>query len=273
MYKIGFMQGRLIKSEKKNFVQSFPWKNWKKEFYIAKENKIRLMEWTIDYFNFEKNPLINKNQTKLIKKLKKKNNLDIQSVTCDFYMHKPFTKARSSYLKKKIYRNVITLIHACKELKINKLIFPLVDNSSLKNFDDEKKTISFFLKFNKLLKLYNIKILFEIDFNPKKILKFIGNFDKYYGINYDSGNSASLGFDITEEQIYFHRVKNIHIKDRLYGGTTVKLGNGDCNFSKLFKIIKKSGYKENLILQTAKTWKKNEIGEIIDNINFIKKFY
>ena len=72
MYKIGFMQGRLIKSEKKNFVQSFPWKNWKKEFYIAKENKIRLMEWTIDYFNFEKNPLINKNQTKLIKKLKKK---------------------------------------------------------------------------------------------------------------------------------------------------------------------------------------------------------
>ena len=77
MHKIGFMQGRLIKSERKNFVQSFPWKNWKQEFYIAKKNKIHLMEWTIDYFKFYQNPLIDERQLNIIKKLKKNNNLKI----------------------------------------------------------------------------------------------------------------------------------------------------------------------------------------------------
>ena len=49
-----------------------------------------------------------------------------------------------------------------------------------------------------------MKILFEIDYSPKKILKFINKFDDCYGINYDTGNSASLGFKIADEKIYFN---------------------------------------------------------------------
>lgn len=272
MHKIGFMQGRLIKSERKNFVQSFPWKNWKQEFYIAKKNKIHLMEWTIDYFKFYQNPLIDKKQLNVIKKLKENNNLKIESVTCDFYMQKPITSAKTPYLKKKIFENIINLIKSCRKLNIRSIIIPLVDNSSLTKSEDENKTVDFFLKFNHLLKKTNIKILFEIDFSPKKIVKFIKKFDDCYGINYDSGNSACLGYKIEDEKVYFDRVHNIHIKDRIYGGKTVKLGQGDCNFKSLFNFLNKRGYKKNLILQTAKTWKKNEIGEILDNIKFIKKF-
>ena len=40
---------------------------------------------------------------------------------------------------------------------------------------------------------------------------------------------------------------------------------------KIYSVFKKKVIK-NLILQTTKTWKKNEIGEILDNIKFIKKF-
>ena len=54
------MQGRLVPSEKKNFIQSFPWNNWKKEFVIAKKNNLKIIEWTIDNYNFEKNPIIRK---------------------------------------------------------------------------------------------------------------------------------------------------------------------------------------------------------------------
>ena len=35
--KIGFMQGRLVGSENKNFIQFFPAINWKKELYLAKK--------------------------------------------------------------------------------------------------------------------------------------------------------------------------------------------------------------------------------------------
>ena len=54
------MQGRLVKSERKDYIQSFPWKGWKKELKIAKKNNLKIIEWTIDYYKFEKNPLINK---------------------------------------------------------------------------------------------------------------------------------------------------------------------------------------------------------------------
>ena len=35
--KIGFMQGRLVGSENKNFIQFFPEKNWKRELSLAKK--------------------------------------------------------------------------------------------------------------------------------------------------------------------------------------------------------------------------------------------
>ena len=273
MYKIGFMQGRLVKSEKPNFIQSFPWKNWKKEFYLANKNKIKILEWTLDFEKFDQNPLIDKKKHPTIKKLKKKNNIKINSVTCDFYMQKPYTKAKTNILKKKIKRNLIKLLDSCNKLNIKYVIIPLVDNSKLKSIKEENETVNFFLSFREILKKTKINIIFEIDYSPKKLLNFINKFDNFYGINYDSGNSASLGYSLKSEQIYFDKVKNVHIKDRKYKSTTVKLGEGNCNFKELFKILKKKRYKNNLILQTAKTWHNREVEEILDNIKFIKKFF
>ena len=118
MNKIGFMQGRLVKSEKPKLIQSFPWKNWKKEFYLADKNKIRILEWTIDYEKFNQNPLINIKSLPIIKKLKKKYNININSVTCDFYMQKPYIKAKTKKLKNNIRNNFISLISSCKLMKI-----------------------------------------------------------------------------------------------------------------------------------------------------------
>ena len=56
--KIGIMQGRLVPREIKSRIQSFPFKNWKKEIILLKKKKIKFIEWTIDYRKFLKNPLI-----------------------------------------------------------------------------------------------------------------------------------------------------------------------------------------------------------------------
>ena len=55
--KIGFMQGRLVPSEKKNRIQYFPEKNWKKEILLAKKNNYKIMEWTVNIENINKNPI------------------------------------------------------------------------------------------------------------------------------------------------------------------------------------------------------------------------
>ena len=103
---------------------------------------------------------------------------------------------------------------------------------------------------------------------------FIKNFkDKNYAINYDLGNSASLSYDLEDEfNTYGKFIKNIHIKDRIKNGKTVRLGYGNVNFKKFFKLIKKINYKGPLILQTARSIKKgDDYNELETNLKFVKK--
>ena len=92
------------------------------------------------------------------------------------------------------------------------------------------------------------------------------------GINYDTGNSAALGYDFLEELNYFKYVKNIHIKDRILNGKTVRLGEGNWNYKIFFKKINKI-YKGNFILQTARSKKNLDVKEVIINRNFLINEY
>ena len=116
-------------------------------------------------------------------------------------------------------------------------------------------------------------ILFESDYYPKKLKKFILKFNpNKFGINYDTGNSASLGFDVKQEiDQYYEFIKNIHIKDRLLNSKTVKLGNGSFLFEQFFKLIKERFYKGNLILQTARGKNNREMETLDYNLKFLRK--
>ena len=263
---IGITQGRLVPSEKKNRIQYFPIKNWKKEIGLMSKCKIHKLEWTVNFEKIKQNALFNTRQLNEIINIKKKFDIEIPSVTCDFFMEKPIFKNNNDTtldILKKIIENG-------KKIGIKYFILPLVDNSSIKNKKHEKIIIEKLNKFKDYLN-YNQKILFEIDYVPKQVKRFISNFGNKFGINYDSGNSASKGFLIDEEKIYFDRVYNIHIKDRRYNGHTISLGQGNCDFRSLFLLLKKIKYKRNLILQTARS-QNNHVKEIIKNIKFIKNF-
>jgi L-ribulose-5-phosphate 3-epimerase UlaE len=268
--KIGFVKGRLLDSEKKNAIQFFPSKNWKKEIKIAIKNRINLIEWTINLENIKKNPIYNEKLLRQLIEFKKKNNIKINSVTCDFFMQNPFYKLKNKKDKIKNLEILKKVIMNGQKAGICLFILPLVDNSSIKNFHQEKELRST-LNNNNFLKLLrkNSQILFELDYSPRKIIKFIKKFNlKKFGINYDTGNSACCDYDINKEKIYFKYVKNIHIKDRLKNGPSVRLGNGNWDYLSFFNILKKIKYNNNLILQTARA--KN--GNHIEEINYSKKF-
>jgi L-ribulose-5-phosphate 3-epimerase len=268
--KIGFIQGRLLESEKKNKIQFFPSRNWKKEIKIAIKNRINLIEWTINLENIKKNPIYNEEILCQLMEFKKKNNIKIPSVTCDFFMQNPFYKLTNKKDKIKNLEILKKVIKNGQKIGIQLFILPLVDNSSIENFNQEKELISI-LNDKNFLKLLRKKsqILFELDYSPKKIIKFIKKFNlKKFGINYDTGNSASLNYDVDKEKIYFKYVKNIHIKDRLINGSSVRLGDGNWNYLKFFNILKKIKYNNNLILQTARA----KDGNHVEEINYSKKF-
>ena len=266
MKNIGFMQGRLVPPEK-NLIQSFPIKKWRDEFKIASKLKLTLMEWTIDKKNFYNNPINNQKGINKIKILKKKYKIKIESITCDFFMHAPYFKKNNE----KTFKMLQDLISNAGKLNIKYLVIPLVDYGSLKNKYYEKIFINKTLKLKKILDKNKVRIIFESDYSPNKLLDFINKFPKKnFGINYDLGNSAGLNYKLKNELIYFHRVLNIHLKDKDNKNVSVELGTGRSNFKDLFNYCKKIKYKGNYIFQTARS--NNDIDVMKKNIKFIKKF-
>ena len=79
--ELGIMQGRLSATFGGK-IQFFPKKNWKKEFPEAKKIGLNFIEWTLDYDDFDKNPIflksgLKKNHKKIkYKRLNKYRNIN-----------------------------------------------------------------------------------------------------------------------------------------------------------------------------------------------------
>jgi hexulose-6-phosphate isomerase len=261
-YKIGFMQGRLSPMQGKK-IQSFPWKNWEKEFQIGNKLDFKILEWILDYQKLYSNPLMTDIGQRKIKFLCLKYNFKILSLTGDCFMQKPFWKVNGQK-RNKLQNDFLNIIKESGKLGIKFIILPLVDNGKVVSQKQEEILINFIKKIYPTLRLNKIKILFESDFEPKKYLKFIKKFDhELVGINYDTGNSASYGFNPDEEiSLYGKYINNVHIKDRFYKGNTVPLGEGNVDFQTVFEKLKQIKYKGNFILQGARS-KKNRHAFII----------
>jgi hexulose-6-phosphate isomerase len=247
---IGFIQGRLS-SITNNRIQQFPWDTWQNEFSIASKYDINLIEWTIDTFKFYLNPLINLNQWEEINTIARKNNILIPSVTCDYFMENPPWKSDIDLIKK----GIIAIFQGMKNISAKILVVPLVDNSSLLDSSNADTVKNLFINLIPEMIQNNIQIAFECDLNPEELLHFISEFDKnYFGVNYDIGNSASLGFDPNKEfEAYGSRITNVHVKDRKINGPTIPLGEGDADFLRIFGLLHEVNYQGNLILQTARS--------------------
>lgn len=260
MSNIGFMQGRLSPILG-NKIQCFPKSHWQEEFTEAKKIGIHIMEWTLDFDGLYENPLMQKKGRENIRFLSGLNNLTIPSLTGDCFMQKPFWKkdGKESLILKNIF---LDICKACSEIGIEMIVVPLVDEGSLEFPKERDNLISFLIENKDFFKKLSLKILFESDFNPLDLKEFIKELPiDTFGINYDIGNSASLGFDPYEElESYGSYITNVHIKDRKLNGTTVPLGSGDANFKKVFSLLKNLKYSGNYILQTARASDGNHSG-------------
>ena len=266
---LGCMQGRLSPIIN-NKIQTFPKHHWKDEFSQAKSLGFKFIEWTLDYNKIFSNPIFIKKKIQLIRKLSQKYSIKIISLTGDCFMQNPFWKKK--YHRKEV-SDLKKIIKACSNLGIRFIVVPLVDNGSLEKLGQEIKLITIFNSLLNFLKKNKIIILFESDYDPKKLKNFIEKFNSnFFGINYDTGNSASLGFDIKKEFYYYgDYIKGVHIKDRIKNGKTVRLGKGHVNFKLFFKLLKKIKYKNHIIFQTARSSNNKDVKEMKINLKFISK--
>lgn len=249
---IGFMQGRLSPLVGGR-IQAFPWDVWANEFEAAARCKFNIMEWTLDQDRLYENPLLTDGGQEQIRVLCKRYAISIPSLTGDCFMQAPFWKARKPAIPP-LQKDFLAIVQGCSQVGIVMVVVPLVDNGRLDTLEQENILVDFLLSQVGYFKSRNIRIIFESDYKPIELARFINRLPaETFGINYDIGNSAALGFNVSEEfAVYGERIVNVHIKDRVLGGTTVPLGAGHAQFETVFFELARRRYKGNYILQTAR---------------------
>ena len=267
--KIGFMQGRLSDFDGER-IQFFPAANWQNEILIAGRLGFKLMEWTLDSEGLAENPLMTERGRMEISKLCDDSELVIESVTGDCFMQRPFWKFTGPEREVELFR-LKEVIHSCYLASIKILVIPLVDNGSVASESEKTSLINGLFSLCSVLRQTGVRIAFESDYDPPALRDMINVLDPMlFGINYDIGNSASLGFDPELEFAKIgDRIINVHIKDRVLGGGSVSLGAGNANFDLVFKLLQEFSYSGNLILQTARCPAQNHAEALLRSQDFV----
>jgi L-ribulose-5-phosphate 3-epimerase len=250
--RIGFMQGRLS-ALVDGKIQAFPWNEWREELPRAKALGLTRMEWTIDQERLRENPLTTEGGRSAIMRLSRGNTVEIPSLTGDCFMQAPFWKA-AGHAQEALVADLDLVLASSAAIGIEFVVIPLVDNGKIETPEQAEVLLRTLLDRSASLSRQGVKIVFESDLPPVELAQFIAKFPReIFGINYDVGNSAALGYDCGEEiAAYAPRILNVHVKDRLRGGTTVPLGAGAAELAKVIRLIETSGYRGQYILQTAR---------------------
>lgn len=249
MNNIGIMCGRLSK-QIGNSIQVFPSSSWKSEFQIANKCGFSCIEWI---FDSNMNPISNNEGIKEMLNLSKNYNIKIKSICCDYFMENLLFNVSEDKIKEnlKVLEKVIDASH---DLGIKIVEIPLVDSSSLSSESSKSEFKKNMERILPLIEKNNMFLTLETDLKPTEFKEFLLKFDnRSVAANYDTGNSTALGYNIEEEFRNIGKfIKNIHIKDRKLHGETVKLGTGDTNFEKFFKLLSSTNYSGDLIIQGAR---------------------
>ena len=213
--KIGVMQGRLLPKYKDRY-QAHPIGYWEDEFEIAASLGVDLIEFILDYNDYEENPLMSLSGCEKIKEIANQSGVQVKTICADYFMDAPLhsTDLNVATLSVAVLRELIV---NSRTIGVTDIIIPLVDQSSVAALDDQNRFVDALESFLPDLKLNDTNLCLETDLNPTAFRDLLNQFDSdRITVNYDTGNSAGLGYDPEQEFVaYGNRITDIHIKDRV----------------------------------------------------------
>jgi hexulose-6-phosphate isomerase len=250
--RIGFMQGRLS-PQIDGKIQAFPAAHWREEFALGEHLGFASLEWTLDQSGLDANPLMTADGRQEIARLEQRHGLKVGSITGDCFMQAPFWKLAGPERMERL-ADLQAVIAAAGAVGADRVVVPLVDNGSVDTPDEIANFLEGVLACAALLRDQGVRIAIESDLPPTELAALIAQLPRdLAGVNLDIGNSASLGWSPEIEiPTLGDRIINVHVKDRVLGGSTVPLGEGDADFPSVFRHLAQIGYGGALILQTAR---------------------
>jgi hexulose-6-phosphate isomerase len=261
------MQGRLLPPTD-SVIQCFPRGLWQDEFPLAEAAGLDSIEWIYDLHGAGANPIETDEGVRSMLALSRAHGVSVVSLCADYYMDRTFTTAHDV---QELERHLRWLLARCERAGIARIVLPFVDTSRIQNDSQRERVMAILERVLPFAETSAIELHLETSLLPAEFARLLGEINSpFVKVNYDLGNSSSLGYDPAEEfAAYGHRVGSIHIKDRLRGGGTVPLGQGDADFPRLFEAIRENAYSGDYILQVARSQPGNEVEWATQNKAFL----
>ena len=246
---IGVMQGRLLPKYQGRY-QAHPVGYWQDEFPKAAELGLDCIEFILDYNDAEQNPFMTQEGCKEIQAVCERTGVKVMSVCADYFMEAPLHSENNQKAERSI-EVLQQLLKTAAELGVRDIVIPCVDQSSIKNEQVRAIFIEAITTVIPNAERSGVNLSLETDLDAKEFSELLSSLDsRRVTVNYDLGNSASLGYNpIDELSAYGERISDIHIKDRLLDGGSVVLGEGGADFRLFFSHLSKLHYKGPFIMQ------------------------
>jgi L-ribulose-5-phosphate 3-epimerase len=272
MTRIGIMQGRLLPPVEGR-IQCFPRNNWAMEFSLATQIQLDCIEWIYDLYGADVNPLATDAGIDNIKALSAQYGVKVPSVCADYFMDRPFIRADTYELDERL-GTLHWLFRRCQLLGMNRLVLPFVDSSRIETDVELDSVVSILERTLPIAEETGVEIHLETSLAPDRFAELLRRLPHpMIKVNYDSGNSSSLGYHPRDEfAAYGARVGSVHIKDRIRGGSTVPLGTGDADLPALFDCLKTVDYSGDLVLQVARAAPNDEFAWAKRNRNIVLNY-
>ena len=265
------MQGRLVPPEPGRF-QAFPRDRWADEFAFAVQVPLSYIEWIYDLYGADVNPLTS--DIGLLQSIASDTGIEVRALCADYFMDLSFLRCPESQ-----YQELLNLLHKlirlAKIVGIQRIVLPFVDASKIETEEDHRMVTRVLEAALPAASETGVELHLETSLAPEGFARLLDQVPSpLIKVNYDSGNSSSLGYIPSEEfAAYGERIGSIHIKDRVRGGGTVPLGTGDADLPSVFAAMERIGYKGDITLQVARSEPGQEVAWARSNREFVVRYW
>lgn len=272
MNPVSIMQGRLLPPFEGRF-QAFPALGWEKEFEYAQGLGLYSIEWIFEKPYEDKNPLGEDKSLKQVERVIAETGVQVKSICADYFMTDFLIDATGQPIPDNVEK-LVALIARAAQLCINYIILPFVDSSSL---DTDAKRSGLCRVLDQVLKVaetHQVELHLETDWEAESLASLFKRYEHaYLKANYDTGNSASLGYDPAKEMDWLSPwLGSVHIKDRVKGGNTMPLGQGDVDFTCCFDAFSQANFSGFYVLQVARDHAGEEQTWTRHNMNIVQNY-
>lgn len=272
----GVMQGRLVPPTADR-IQSFPKGRWADEFELAHRAGLDAIEWIDDIddeLSLDDNPIWTDAGIEKIHLLSARYGVAVRSICADSFM-KVRLAADSADEQAAAAGRLYRLLNRARGLGASRIVLPFVDSSSIAPKTARALAAAAVAAAAPVAKAAGVELHLETDLPPLAFAAFLDDLPgDVVKVNYDSGNSASLGYDpVAEFAAYGDRVGSVHVKDRLLGGSTVPLGTGAANLPALFELLAVRQYSGPIILQAARGRTGDELATVTAQRETVEELY